>query len=213
MEIAIISILALVTAAIAIALRQKEQLKWFAVFKPLTTILIIIMAILVYGKKPDAYSALMLASLVPALMGDVFLIYKRYFIQGLFFFLLAQIGFTVGFVSINGFSFAPWPLLVLVPFGIFYYRFLRKDLNQYAVPVGVYIPVILMMNWQATALIFYDSSLVFWAIGIGSLFFTFSDSLIAYTQFKKPFKMGEPLILATYWLAIYTFTLAGLYVG
>lgn len=211
MEIEIISILALMSAAIAIALRQKEQLKWFAVFKPLTTILIIIISILVYGEKPDAYSAIMMASLVLALIGDVFLIYKRYFIHGLFFFLLAQIGFTLGFVSINGFSFTPWPLLVLVPFGIMYYRFLSKDLHQYAVPVGVYIPVILLMNWQATALVFYDSSLVYWAIGIGSLFFTFSDSVIAYTHFKRPFSLGEPLILSTYWLAIYVFTIAGLY--
>src|SRR5690554_7597792 len=68
------------------------------------------------------------------------------------------------------------------------------------IPVIVYIVVILIMNWQAIGLLLLDQSLVFMVLVLGSLSFTFSDAVLAYDMFKKPFRMAEILILSSYWI-------------
>jgi pyruvate oxidase len=53
---------------------------------------------------------------------------------------------------------------------------------------------------------------IFYSLAIASILFSFSDSILAYNKFKKPFKSAETLILSTYWIAIFTFTIVGLYI-
>lgn len=154
----------------------------------------------------------MIPSLLFALLGDIFLIGKKYFLQGLSSFLIAHIGFTIGFTSLFGFSWEILPLLFLIVIGALYFNVLRKHLNKMTIPVLVYLTVILVMNWQAVGLVFNDQSIVFLGLAFGSLLFTFSDAILAYDMFKKPFKSAELLILSTYWSAIYIFTLAGWFI-
>jgi len=47
----------------------------------------------------------MIGALLFSLIGDVFLINEKYFLQGLASFLIAHICFTIGFTSLHGFSF------------------------------------------------------------------------------------------------------------
>ena len=68
------------------------------------------------------------------------------------------------------------------------------------------------MNWQALSLVITSHELIFIGIAIASVLFSFSDAVIAYNKFKSPFKIAEILILSTYWISIYIFTIAGLYV-
>ena len=184
----------------------------YSVFKPLTTVLIIIIALVIFNKTASAYSALMIVALLFSLIGDVFLISKKYFLPGLSSFLLAHVCFTIGFASIYGFD---WNAITLVPLVIVagvYYTFLRKDLKKYSIPVLVYMTVIVVMNWQAINLSISSGELVFLGIAFGSILFSFSDSILAYNKFKKPFKIAEVLILASYWISIFTFTIVGLYI-
>src|SRR5690554_1110407 len=97
MTLIILSIAILISAIIAIFYRQKQNNKMFSVFKPLTTILIIALAVVIHQESASTYSQLMIASLLFALIGDIFLINKKYFLQGLTSFLIAHIGFTIGF--------------------------------------------------------------------------------------------------------------------
>ena len=212
MKIEFLSLAVLVSAIIAIIYRQRENIKIYSVFKPLTTVLIILIALIIFTKTSSTYSAMMIAALFFSLAGDVFLINKKYFLQGLSAFLIAHIGFTIGFTSLYGFTWYLVPLVLLVLIGGGYYNYLRKDLGKYSIPVSIYITVIVVMNWQAIGLVINDGKIVFISIAIASIMFSFSDSVIAYNMFKKPLKMAETLILSTYWISIFIFTIAGLYI-
>lgn len=212
MTIQILTFAIFISAIVAIIYRQRKNNKMFSIFKPLTTILIISLAVIIYQKAPNTYTTLMIASLLFALVGDIFLISKKYFLQGLSSFLIAHIGFTIGFASLFGFSWEIIPIVVLVLIGGLFFNVLRKELHKMTIPVLIYISVILIMNWQAIGLVIHDQSIVFVVLAIGSLFFTISDAILAYDMFKKPFKAAEVLILSSYWLAIYIFTIAGLYI-
>lgn len=209
MSLTVLSILILISALFAIVARQREQMKLYALLKPLTTMLVIAIAIWVYGERPSTYSTVMVASLVLALIGDVLLLKERLFTFGLGAFLLAHIGFTCAFASIAGFHLQWPPLALMALIGGGFYLYMFQHLKQYALPVAIYICAIVAMNWQAIALAFYNDMPVFWVIAAASLLFSFSDAVIAYNKFKSPFRMAEPLILSTYWLAIYVFALGG----
>lgn len=211
MKIELLSFAALITAIIAIVFRQQGGTKMYSIFKPLTTILIIFIGLIISKNTQSSYSVVILVALFFSLIGDIFLISKEYFLQGLSSFLLAHICFIIGFTSLYGFN---WNLILLIILALIsgiYYNFLRKDLKNYSIPVLVYITVIVVMNWQAIGLVINNHDFIFIGIAIASLLFSFSDAIIAYNKFKKPFKIAEILILSTYWISIYIFTIAGIY--
>ncbi|RYM34574.1 lysoplasmalogenase [Brumimicrobium glaciale] len=207
-----ISLTILFSAIIAIFFRQRKNNKMFSIFKPLTTILIISLAAIMHLESPTTYSTLLIVSLIFALIGDIFLIGEKYFLQGLSSFLIAHIIFTVAFTDLFGFSWEILPLVILIIIGALFFNSLRKYLHKFTIPVLVYLIVILIMNWQAIGLLYHNQSFAIIGLAIGSIFFTFSDAIIAFDKFKKPIKNAEILILSTYWIAIYTFTIVGLYI-
>ena len=211
MEIVILSIGVLISAVFAIIYGHWDNVKWFSFFKPLSTILIIAIASIIYFKFNSFYSAIIIVSLIFSLIGDVFLIHKKYFLHGLSSFLLAHIGFTIGFASIYGFNWTFTPLFFLILIGASYFIYLRKDLDKFAIPVAIYITVMVIMNWQAISLVYINNAIVFFGIAIASLLFSFSDSVLAYSKFKKHFFSEEILTLSTYWISIYIIAIAGLY--
>lgn len=212
MEIVIISFAVLISAVLAIFCIQKNNVYWFSVFKPLTTILIISIALIIFVKTKSIYSALIIVSLVFALIGDVFLIKKKYFLYGLSSFFLAHVGFTFGFTSIYGFNWTLVPLIILSLIGVAYFIYLKKYLDKFTIPVAIYIIVIVIMSWQAIDLVYINNGIGFIGIAIASLLFSFSDAVLAYDKFKRPFRSAEILILPTYWVSIYIITIAGLYI-
>ncbi len=72
--------------------------------------------------------------------------------------------------------------------------------------------VIIIMCWQAIGLVFNKPTLVFFGIAGAALLFAFSDSVLAYAKFKKAFKAEQILVLTTYWVALYLFTIAGIWI-
>ncbi|MEO1413487.1 MAG: lysoplasmalogenase, partial [Bacteroidota bacterium] len=81
-----------------------------------------------------------------------------------------------------------------------YYGWLWPHLGALALPVGVYVGVIVLMAWQAWAL-----QLNAWPgsrIGVAASLFVFSDAVIALNKFQAPFDLAGLLILVTYWSAI-----------
>lgn len=208
----ILSFIISISAIISILLRQNEKLNLYSLFKPLTTGLIVITSVLVYFKYPSRYAAIMIPSLIFALIGDMCLLNKKYFLYGLSSFLIAHIGFTIGFISLYGFNWNLITLSILSAIFLFYFIFLRKYLEKYFLPVAIYMAVIIVMSWQAIGLISNNDSLIIKGIAISSVLFIISDALIAYKKFVKAFNSIEILILTTYWLAIYVFSIAGLIV-
>jgi len=209
MEIIILSTLALVSALFAIIYRETANAKLFRIFKPLTTILIIGIGGFVYSETRSLYAILVLASLFFALVGDIFLINDKYFLQGLSSFLIAHILFTVGFAKIDGFLWNPIVLAILILIGGGYFKLLKKNLADFAIPVAVYILVIVIMCWQAVSLSVIEITTFTTLVAVGSVFFVISDAIIAYAKFINKFKFSETMILGLYWLAIYSLTLSG----
>ena len=129
MIVELLSIAVLISGIIAIIFRQKENIKVYSVFKPLTTVLIIMIALWVSYKFSSNYSTVIIASLIFCLLGDIFLINKKYFLYGLSFFLFAHIGFTIAFSNIYGFNWNIFPAVILLLIICSYFLFLKKHLK------------------------------------------------------------------------------------
>ncbi|WP_075343416.1 lysoplasmalogenase [Tenacibaculum agarivorans] len=201
MIITVFSIVISISAILAIYFRQQNS-PLFNVFKPLTTILIIILSL--YVNTGAIYGWIVSIGLFFSLLGDILLLKKEWFVYGLGAFLLAHIIFTYAFTSLFGFQYKEIIILVmLLSMGIVYYRFLYPSLKELAIPVALYFLAIIIMNWQAISLSFVENRLVFYMLGFGSVLFTFSDAIIAYDKFIKEFKTAEILILSTYWISIF----------
>lgn len=213
MGITILSFAVLISAIIAIVFIQRGDTNLYAVFKALTTALIISIAFFIYDTSSSDYSAIMIVALLFSLIGDVFLVKKEYFLYGLSAFLIAHVCFILGFISFHGFDWSIIPLIPLVIIAGIYYNYLGKDLAKYSIPVLVYITVIVVMNWQAINLAISIGDSMFLVIAIASILFSLSDAILAYNKFKKPFRFAGVWILSTYWTSIFVFTIAGLYIG
>jgi len=207
----IISLLIWISALAAIIAHQKKKFDVFKWLKPITTILIMLLALGIIYNKGSHYSIIIASSLIFALIGDIFLIQYKHLLRGIIFFSFAHFGFALAFMGIQGFQSHLWLLFALLAANTSYFLFLKKKLGKFLVPIALYMLIISFMNWQALGLFYLHQTNVHFGIAVASLLFTFSDSVIAFNIFHKNFKLSEPLILSTYWLAIYLFTIVGLY--
>ncbi len=176
-------------------------------FKPLTTILILLFAI-VFGQRGYRYCRLVCLALGFCLVGDLFLLNGSYFIWGLLAFLIAHLLFTLGFVSLGGFTFSWRPLAALLVFGVTYYANLYGSLKGLAYPVLVYLAVILLMSWQGINLRLRTGGISYTLIAIAVILFLFSDAVLAWARFKSPFWGDGVVVLTTYWGSIFLIALS-----
>ncbi|HLN21711.1 MAG TPA: lysoplasmalogenase [Bacteroidales bacterium] len=211
--IKILGCLVILSAIAAIWFKQHQGTAIYAKFKAFTTILILLAGIIIYIGVQSNYSAIMIAALTFCLAGDILLTRKKLFIYGLLSFMAANIWFTIAFVSIHGFSFKIFPLSVLAIIYFLLFIYLRRSLNRYLIPIIIYSCIIIIMTWQASALLYNERSIPAFSIAAGSFLFLFSDLILALNKFKKTFKVAEILILSFYWIAIFAFTLAGIYLS
>jgi len=208
-QVKIIAWAIFITACIATFFSYSDNLFWYAIFKPLTTVLIIALSIIIYLKQKSRYTLYTSIALIIALIGDILLIGEQYFIFGLAAFLLADIVFIIALSSAKKFFTQPIVLIVLLTIGGLYYYFLLPCIGDYRIPVFAYLLTIIIMNWQALSLSRIKKHQNIQILGVGALLFSFSDGVIAYTKFVEPLDYSSLLILPTYWTAIFIFTLMG----
>ena len=198
-------ILIAVSATLAI-IAQHLQMGVFMALKPLTTILIIVLAWRVGSEQSREHANIMLAALVFCLLGDVFLLREDYFVYGLSAFLVAHLLFAWIFTRLATVS--PWSsnsllsVLALLVISVVYYRYLMPHLGQLLIPVAAYILCIMFMCWQAIRVYLSFREPGSLAIAVGALLFVFSDSIIALNKFLMPFELSGLVILSSYWAAI-----------
>ena len=199
---ALLTILAALSAALHIRAEYAGPVYQIYVFKPLTMLLIILIALLIRRTVSRRYRALVIAGLLFSLGGDIFLMLPvDMFIAGLVSFLLAQVCYTVAFTSDIGFTVS---LPLLVPFALYgavIFGILAPHTGKMKLPVLVYMVVILIMAWQAS---------VRWSLTgesgarlafLGAVLFVISDSLLALDRFRGKFKAARLLVLTTYFSA------------
>lgn len=183
-----------VTLLIWAALRGDD--KQVYLWKPLSTLLVILVALLSFttaGVKP-AYTWGIVLGLVLSLGGDVALMFKtnRWFTIGLVLFLLAQITYAVVFTAFNGFHIEDLlTAAVLLALSALVYLYLKPGLGKMQGPVLFYILAICFMVNRALSTFFGDvfTTRQAWLIALGAILFWLSDLLLAVNRFRHPFRL------------------------
>ena len=178
-------------------------------FKPLTTILVISIAILLQYESESMYGYIIIAGLVFSLFGDVFLMLpKDKFVQGLASLLVAHILYIIAFSSGFG-PFLEFGYLIpaIIYASVFLWILIPKT-GEMKIPVMVYALVLMVFLWQALGRFYYLGNLASLYIIIGAILFVISDTILAYARFVKNFNISSTLIHVTYWGAQVTIALS-----
>jgi len=198
----ILTILAIISASIHIWGEYQGPDYLIYIFKPLTMVFIIAIALLAKDPPSKKYKFVIIAGLLFSMTGDIFLMLPvDLFIAGLVSFLIAQLIYTYAFRSGRPFRFK---LLAIVPFaiyGVIIFVILFPGLNGMAIPVAAYIIVIMTMAWQAWDQ--WDDVRKRWALlaFIGAVLFVISDTFLALNKFGEPFLAARALTLTIYFSA------------
>lgn len=206
--ITLVAVLAVaLSAACAIVAAYRGSRRGVFLFKPLTTALVIAAALWAFAPSDAQYQDWILLGLLFSLVGDVFLMLgERRFLLGLASFLVAQLVYARAFTLGVGLDAAqlPW----LAPFAFYALAVvivLWKGLPDAALrgAVIVYAAAIALMAWRAAVRLQAPTvPLIGGALALaGACFFLASDAVLAVNRFRKPFRLGEPATLATYWAA------------
>jgi alkenylglycerophosphocholine hydrolase len=174
--------------------------------KPLTTVLIVALAVALRTAHPDV-RWFVVAALIFCLIGDVLLMpLVDSFEGGLGAFLIGHLLFAVavfrrphGHVALAG--------LALIPLAVVIGRFgpaIVKGARQRAAALGIAVTAYLVVIASMAALVSLTGSP--WAIA-GAAFFVLSDTLLGYDLFARPFASARVAIMVTYHLALLGLTL------
>lgn len=193
---------AAVTALLAIAADWNERRHAsFYLLKPLTTLLILLMAA---QAAPGDLRTLMLCALGLSMLGDICLMFAGnvWFMAGLSSFLLAHLAFIPVLLHGVASPMLPWWSALIVVWGLGFFAWLLPKTGPLKIAVVIYGTVLLAMalsgiaRWQALP----DVASV-WAL-TGALLFVISDSSLSVRQFNGRYRGAQALILSTYWSAI-----------
>jgi len=158
-----------------------------------------LLAFLILLKPVTAYRKLIFAGLSFSILGDLLLESSPdMFIFGLLAFLTAQIAYIIAFTK-RSHQTPIISAIILMVFGAGIYWVLYPGLHDMAIPVLVYLLVIITMAWRAIAQGKFDKYAIYAVIG--SFFFMFSDSLIALDKFYMVVPYSRWMIMLSYWTA------------
>lgn len=197
----VLTILAVLSATLTIISKYRASRRGEYVFKPLTTLLIIGVALLANEPISQTYHALIVAGLLASLAGDVFLMFPDRFLPGLLSFLIAHIFYIAAFTHESS---GQAPLLYVIPFVLFgavMLRWLWPHLGAMRVPVLIYMGVILIMAYQAANRWIETSQDGTFLALAGAYLFVASDAALAVDRFRGRFRSADFWVLSTYFAA------------
>jgi uncharacterized membrane protein YhhN len=172
------------------------------VFKPLTTLLIVGLALARMSTASDpAYALLIVAGLLCSLAGDVLLMLPRdRFVAGLAAFLIAHLLYLRAF-TLDGVRVTWWIVLPLAAVALILLRVLLPHVAaRLRAPVVVYALALTAMAWSAGERGAADAAGGAFAAA-GGVLFVASDSALAIDRFARPFRAAPLVVLATYFAA------------
>ena len=197
-----LTLLALVSAALHIRAESVGPKRNVYLFKPLTMIWIILIALLAESRVSSFYKYMIVAGLICSLLGDIFLMLPSdRFVPGLLSFLVAHLFYIAAFASggarLNAIRYAI-PFLI---YGSMMLWILLPHLGRMKLPVIVYLIVIMVMAWQALSRWLGTEQAGSGLAFFGALLFTVSDSILAVNRFKGRVEHAQFYILSTYFTA------------
>jgi len=172
------------------------------VFKPLTIILILVVALLPGSFRSDLYASAISLGLFFSLAGDIWLMLPgNRILWSLVSFLFAHISYLFAFLSDTPASGFPWPAVPLGLIGLVLFGCLLPGLTAVMKPaVGVYVVVIVAMAAMAVHRAGAQLSTASLSAAIGALLFMASDALLAVHRFRRPLRFAHLYILGSYYL-------------
>jgi uncharacterized membrane protein YhhN len=202
MVVIILSALALISGGLAVWSERKRPRRLFYVFKPLTTVLVILVAALAATPVPAAYKTFILAGLVCSLAGDVALMFPdKGFIAGLGSFLAAHVFYILAFKPVPGRPLSAGILIPFILYGLLMFRTLAPSLGGLKFPVFIYTTAISVMAWLAASRFVYTGGTRPLLAFAGAVLFLVSDSVLAYDRFARKIGPAQIIILGTYFPA------------
>lgn len=182
---------------------QESRHRSYYLLKPLTTALIIAMALTTTAHAGESYRLWIVAALAFCLVGDGCLLFSgdRWFLAGLSNFLIGHGLFIGAFVQGLTQLALPWWSVcwaIVLPVAVY----IVPRAGALKTPVMVYMAVIGAMVLAALVRFQALGDLHSLLALIGASVFMLSDSALAIRQFVGPYRLAQPLILSTYWMAI-----------
>lgn len=197
-----LSALAIIAGGFHIRAEYQERRERVYILKPLTTVLILMVALLAPASQGPFYRGAIAVGLIFSLAGDILLMLPSDpFLAGLISFLLAHLTYILAFTSDGRFT-ASWPLgAVLILVALAVYIFVSLDLGRQRFAVIVYMVVISFMAWSAWGRWLTLHSLRPLLAASGASLFLLSDSSLAINRFHAKRNWGTFATLSTYTLA------------
>ena len=178
--------------------------RWLVyLFKPLTTALILVLALTAPGPLLTRYKLAIVIGLAFSLAGDVFLMLPGdLFLAGLSSFLIAHIAYLVAFTSDARLGGQRLPFLIWIPIGVANIILLWPGIPApLRIPVVLYTAIILTMAAQAASRALTLRLASARAAAIGAALFVISDTLIGLDRFRPNLDFSPVLVLGTYYAA------------
>jgi uncharacterized membrane protein YhhN len=198
----ILSVCALLSAGLTIWSDAKKRRGLYLVAKPLTTTLIIAVAIIAAAPVPAAYKTLVVAGLAFSLLGDIALMFPdKWFAAGLVAFLTAHVCYILAFKPGPGQRVSAGIFLPFVLYGLLMFFILAPGLGKLKLPVLVYVAAITIMAGFAAGRFVDRGGLRPLLAFVGAALFLVSDSVLAYDRFAKKIRVAQIIILGTYFPA------------
>ena len=202
MIVAILFSVTFVAAAITILADYRGKRSIVYIFRPLTMLFIIGIALLGEQGAGRQYQITVIGGLLFSLAGDIFMMLRRKrFTAGLAAFLAANLFYIRAFLTGLRLQFSTWPLIPLLIYAFVMVWILYPRLGKMKIPVMIYVLVIIsMIRLAAERYLQFHETGPFLAFS-GAVFFIFSDTVLALNRFVRPFKAAQAIILSTYFLA------------
>jgi uncharacterized membrane protein YhhN len=194
----------LASALISLFIRSLiTDYRWLVyVVKPLTTMLILLLALVSASAANHRYRWSIVVGLFFSLAGDVFLMLPgNLFIAGLASFLVAHIFYLLAFTSDCPLFRAKSPFLLLIPGAVILLIIWPGVSSAMCWPVIFYLLMISAMTIQAVGRGLTLKNNSGWIAAAGALLFFVSDALLAVNRFGVKLPSSGLLVLGTYYPA------------
>lgn len=197
----VLSVMVPFAAALDIVFDARGKRAAVYVLKPLTTLLILLVALVAPAGDAPLYQVLIVCGLVASLAGDVFLMLPgNQLPQGLASFLVAHLLYTAAFAQ-RPVQLSLPAASMLAAFGVSLVLNLWPHLGRMRRPVILYAAALLVMAWMAFGVWIANRDVSSATLSVGALLFVVSDSALASDRFVKRHSWGQPLVLSTYFAA------------
>jgi len=189
---------AILTIVVRYALPRSAWLSY--IFKPLTTCLILAVAVIPTARTGSTYGAAITLGLIFSLAGDIWLILPGdRFVPGLASFFLGLLSYCVAFAAGRRLFGFPWPALPPLAIGAVALWYLWPGLPaKLRLPVGAYVLAMVTMASLAGYRASSNPSAGAVCAAIGAALFLVSDALLAINRFRRTFKWVHVSVLGTY---------------